>query len=46
MQIFLYWNEPTKTKVEIWHFNIVSIILFQGECAEAQSLKNKKYVTV
>ena len=32
--------------MEIWHFNVLFITLFQIECAEAQSLKNIKYVTV
>lgn len=27
--------------METWHCNVVSIILFQTECAEAQSLNNK-----
>lgn len=39
---FLYWCKPTQIKANTWHFNTLSIILFQIECAEAQSLKNKK----
>lgn len=40
----VYWCEPTLIKA--WHFSVVSIIVFEIECAEAWSLKKKKCVTL
>ena len=45
-QFFLLWCKHTQIKAETWNFTIVSINVFQIECAEAKSLKNKKCLTV
>lgn len=39
-------TQPHQIKAEILHFNAGSIILLQIECSQAQSLKNKRCVTI
>lgn len=39
---FLYWCKLTQTKAETWNFYVVSILLFQTWCVEAQSLMKKR----
>lgn len=41
-----YKENPTQIKAETWHITVISIILFQIECAVAQSLQHKDCVIV
>ena len=45
--LFLYWFKPSQIKAEPWHLHVMCpLFLFQSECGEAQSLKNKGCLSV